>query len=173
MFKKDECGQWGEQGIGRYVEQGDAKRLYIYPASFHIGTHHHISMQDRFINYLYAFCVDIDDVNEKGLYKLFENAWNKENRLIPKPTYIVNSGGGVHLYYVLTEPLKFRAHNQRLARRLSETMQEYFGTVETTRASLRLGEKSQGKLRVSDIESIHRVTIDRAVERKLKSSDFN
>ena len=26
---------------------------------------------------------------------------------------------------------------------------------------------------LSDIESIHRVTIDRAVERKLKSSDFN
>lgn len=149
MFRKDECGQWAEQGINKYVAQGDAKKFYIYPASFHVGTHHHISTQDRFINYLYAFCVDIDDVKEKDLYKLFENDWDKENSAIPKPTFIVNSGGGIHLYYVLTEPLKFRAHNQRLASRLSETMQEYFGTVATKKATLNIGEKSQGKLRVA------------------------
>lgn len=144
IFRKDECGQWGEQGIGRYVEQGDAKKFYIYPASFHIGTHHHISTQDKYINYLYAFCVDIDDVNEKDLYKLFNTNWKKDNRSIPKPTFIVNSGGGIHLYYVITEPLKFRVHNQRLANKLSEAMQEFFGTVETKKATIKLGNKSQG-----------------------------
>lgn len=29
MFRKDECGQWAEQGINKYVAQGDAKKFYI------------------------------------------------------------------------------------------------------------------------------------------------
>lgn len=59
--------------------------------------------------FLYAFTVDLDHVKIKGdkpigLLSLWENHIEKVGR-IPKPTMIVSSGSGLHLYYVLTEPV--------------------------------------------------------------------
>lgn len=59
--------------------------------------------------FLYAFAVDLDHIKVKdgdpvGLRSLMERHVNLVDR-IPKPTFIVSSGTGVHLYYVLTEPV--------------------------------------------------------------------
>ena len=59
--------------------------------------------------YLYAFAVDLDRVRVKdgdpvGLRTLWNNHIEAVDR-IPKPTFIVSSGTGLHLYYVLTEPI--------------------------------------------------------------------
>ena len=59
--------------------------------------------------FLYAFAVDLDRVRIKGddpvgLRSLWEAQIEKVGR-IPKPTVIVSSGSGLHLYYVLSEPV--------------------------------------------------------------------
>lgn len=71
--------------------------------------------------FLYAFAVDLDRLKMKGddpigLRNLWDNHIEKADR-IPKPTLIVSSGTGLHLYYVLTDPV---AMFKDTARRLQE-----------------------------------------------------
>lgn len=59
--------------------------------------------------FLYAFAVDLDRLKMKdgdpiGLRTLWNNHIEMADR-IPKPTYIVSSGTGLHLYYVLSDPI--------------------------------------------------------------------
>lgn len=69
--------------------------------------------------FLYAFAVDLDRVRVKdgdpvGLRTLWNNHIETADR-IPKPTYIVSSGTGLHLYYVLTDPVAmFKDTSRRL-----------------------------------------------------------
>ena len=58
--------------------------------------------------YLNALAFDLDGVTEKKyLVSLFYMMKISENGsgYIPKPTYIVNSGNGLHIYYVFDEPI--------------------------------------------------------------------
>ena len=52
---------------------------------------------------LFALVFDIDEVGEKNLDHLF--GWYFEREVRPVPTYIVVSGGGIHLYYVFEKPI--------------------------------------------------------------------
>lgn len=59
--------------------------------------------------FLYAFAVDLDHVRITdgepiGLRNLWERHIEMLER-IPKPTFIVSSGTGLHLYYVLDKPI--------------------------------------------------------------------
>lgn len=58
---------------------------------------------------LYAIAVDVDKVRvEDGRPVGLESLWTRHIETvgrIPKPTYIVSSGTGLHLYYVLSQPL--------------------------------------------------------------------
>lgn len=69
--------------------------------------------------FLYAFAVDLDRLRYKdgepiGLMNLWERHIELMDR-IPKPTYIVSSGTGLHLYYVLTDPVAmFKDTSRRL-----------------------------------------------------------
>lgn len=69
--------------------------------------------------FLYAFAVDLDRVKMKGddpigLRTLWNNHIETADR-IPKPTFIVSSGTGLHLYYVLTDPVAmFKDTSRRL-----------------------------------------------------------
>lgn len=52
---------------------------------------------------LYALAFDIDGIKgEKGLINLF---FQISNDILPSPTYVVNSGSGLHFYYFLEEPV--------------------------------------------------------------------
>ena len=58
---------------------------------------------------MYAIAVDLDKIRIEngvpvGLISLLERHIELADR-IPKPTYIVSSGTGLHLYYVLSEPI--------------------------------------------------------------------
>lgn len=70
--------------------------------------------------FLYAFTVDLDRMRytEDGQPIGLENLWNRHIEAmdrIPKPTFIVSSGTGLHLYYVLTEPIAlFKDTSKRL-----------------------------------------------------------
>ena len=71
--------------------------------------------------FLYAFAVDLDRLKMKGddpigLRTLWNNHIETADR-IPKPTFIVSSGTGLHLYYVLTDPV---AMFQDTSRRLQD-----------------------------------------------------
>jgi hypothetical protein len=53
--------------------------------------------------YIYAMAIDLDGITkEEHLRDLFHQF---KNEVIPKPTYIIFSGSGLHLYYHFAEPL--------------------------------------------------------------------
>lgn len=53
--------------------------------------------------YIYAMAIDLDGVaTQQHLIDLF---YQMENDIIPTPTYIVWSGGGLHLYYQFEKPI--------------------------------------------------------------------
>lgn len=57
--------------------------------------------------FIYAIAIDLDGVRKKEhMTDLFyQMDGNGPSNHIPKPTYIVNSGNGLHLYYVLEKPV--------------------------------------------------------------------
>jgi hypothetical protein len=59
--------------------------------------------------FMYALVVELDnlvvrDGRQQGLYALI-NQWGGEYPYLPRPTYVVASGNGVHLYYVFSRPV--------------------------------------------------------------------
>lgn len=55
---------------------------------------------------IYSFIVDMDNVYSGVLLRSLQHNWKLETgEAVPMPTYIVNSGTGLHLYFVLEEPL--------------------------------------------------------------------
>lgn len=55
--------------------------------------------------YLYALCIEIDSINKKtGIHELFY-IFRRTTRPIPRPTYIVCSGTGLHLYWKFERPI--------------------------------------------------------------------
>jgi hypothetical protein len=92
---------------------------YMAPVSW-FGKHN----RAKNARYLHAFTVDLDGVtpeNLKGsIFKQIRNgreadAWGQS---IPQPTFIVNSGQGLHLYYVLEKPLPLFADTREFMKRL-------------------------------------------------------
>lgn len=73
------------------------------------------SRKGYYASELYAFTVDLDGVGMSQLGNLIHQCHHK---LLPMPTYIVNSGTGLHLYYVFNEPLPLYPHMQRVLRDL-------------------------------------------------------
>ena len=65
---------------------------------------------------IYAFIIDMDNVYSGTLLNALRNDWKTaNNEPLPMPTYIVNSGTGLHLYFVLTEPIpNYKATTENL-----------------------------------------------------------
>ena len=54
----------------------------------------------------YTFIIDYDNAYSGVLLHALQNNWESANgEPFPMPTYIVNSGTGLHLYFVMTEPI--------------------------------------------------------------------
>ena len=60
--------------------------------------------------YLYALTFDLDEVGGEQIKLFFNHVYVKN---LPRPTYVVNSGGGVHLYYFFKEPIPMIPKNQK------------------------------------------------------------
>lgn len=75
--------------------------------------------------FMYAMAVDLDRIQVNNGYPSgLDSLWNGhiENvGRIPKPTYIVSSGTGLHLYYVFKEPLPLF---QNMAKQLQDLKRE-------------------------------------------------
>ena len=104
--------------------------VYMAPVSW-FGKH------NRKCNarYLHAFVVDLDgveDENLRDLLKQVRNGFEKDKQRHPKwvslpcPTAIVNSGRGLHLWYVLEKPVpllpRFIPFLQELKKRLTDVV---------------------------------------------------
>ena len=61
-------------------------------------------------HHLWGFCIDLDGVKMEQLRDLL---FQIKNDLIPEPTYLVNSGHGLHVYYLLEEPVPLYKHLHR------------------------------------------------------------
>ena len=65
--------------------------------------------------YLYALVFDLDGVEMPQLRDTLHQM-NKD--ILPQATFVVNSGTGLHLYYVLEEPIPMYPHNQKCLKEL-------------------------------------------------------
>lgn len=55
---------------------------------------------------VYAFIIDLDNAYSGTLQAILQREWRGGGgEMYAKPTYITNSGTGLHLYYVFTEPI--------------------------------------------------------------------
>ncbi len=57
--------------------------------------------------YMYGVTIDLDGVGMSQLRDVFHQA---ENDFIPMPTYTINSGHGLHLYYLFEDPVPLYRH---------------------------------------------------------------
>ena len=80
---------------------------------------------------LFALTFDLDEVGEEEL-KNFFGFWVYQKR-IPCPTYVVNSGGGVHLYYVFTKPIPMTPGNQKSIKKIKYALTEKVWNGDTSR----------------------------------------
>lgn len=57
--------------------------------------------------YLHALAIDVDGISTEKQLKdlLYQLDGNGKSDLVPRPTYIVNSGNGLHYYYVFEKPI--------------------------------------------------------------------
>lgn len=55
--------------------------------------------------FMYALCIEVDYIQPKGGINELVYSWERTVLPLPKPTYIVCSGNGLHLYYVFERPV--------------------------------------------------------------------
>lgn len=107
---KDKNGKTQNRGHRYTVTQGNAELydlidrtssdLFIAPVSF-AGR----ARSNANARYLYALCIEIDNIEPKhGLEELFYT-FERLYMPIPRPTYIVCSGNGLHLYWRFERPI--------------------------------------------------------------------
>lgn len=69
----------------------------------------------KFARYLYALVFDLDGV---GMPQLRDVLHQMNKNILPRATFVVNSGTGLHLYYVLSEPVPMYPQNQKYLKEL-------------------------------------------------------
>ena len=69
--------------------------------------------------YLYALVFDLDGV---GMPQLRDTLHQMNNDILPQATFVVNSGTGLHLYYVLQEPIPMYPYNQKCLKELKYSL---------------------------------------------------
>ena len=105
--------------IGDYLELND---VALSPCLFHDNW-----KRKKLLNYVGAFVLDIDKLRPQNLqrfFKLFD-----EGRLL-RPTFIANSGSGVHFYYLLDRMLKVDSiRNEANAQAVDEIYKRLYDDV--------------------------------------------
>ena len=88
---------------------------------------------NKYANYLYALTLDIDYVTAYNLERTISVLEN-DHWSFTMPTYLVNSGKGLHFVYVLEEPIWiYPPHRQKMLSKLKYNMAVYiWKTLETS-----------------------------------------
>ena len=77
------------------------------------------SRSGRNARYLYALAFDLDGV---GMPQLRDVLHQMDKGILPKSTFVVNSGTGLHLYYVLRTPVPMYPQNQKWLKELKYSL---------------------------------------------------
>lgn len=86
---------------------------------------------------MYALIFDLDEVGEEEI-KLFFSAWVEGmGGRVPRPTYIVNSGGGVHLYYVFESPIPLYPNIQKQLKKLKYALTDKIWNGDTSQLKVK------------------------------------
>lgn len=98
----------GKENLMNNLRYSDPSNfIMIKPVSFAGGAYQNT---DEYARVLHAIVFEIDDLIEDNVKTGFNNlvhAWENDSEIskLPKPTMIVCSGSGVHLYFVLDKPI--------------------------------------------------------------------
>ena len=79
--------------------------------------------------FMYALVIDLDGVGEKQLLNLLTQI---KNEVIPCPTYIANSGTGMHLYYKFETPVPMYPAMQKALKELKHTLTTWVWNIYTS-----------------------------------------
>lgn len=119
----DDKGRKQWQGLRTQVTQGNMELYDLIDRSDNFCLIAPFSYAGRSrtnenARYMYAFCIEVDGIQERGGLEELIYSWERKNQPIPKPTYMVCSGNGLHLYYVFERPIP-------MWRNVFEAMAEY------------------------------------------------
>ncbi len=86
--------------------------------------------------FMYALCIELDNLIEKkgkpeGLARLI-NQWSDRVHWIPRPTFVVSSGSGLHLYYQFREAVPMYPDVVKQLKRLKRELTEMIWNRHTT-----------------------------------------
>ena len=73
----------------------------------------------KMARFLFALAFDLDGV---GMPQLRDVIHQMSKGILPKATFVVNSGTGLHLYYVLSEPVPMYPQNQHYLKELKYSL---------------------------------------------------
>lgn len=104
------------------------KTVFMSPVSYY-GRRNTLSNS----RYAYAVTFDIDYVSLTNLKNIIHQAEKIDH--IPVPTAIVNSGTGVHLYYIFKEPIPLIVSNQILLKELKKRLTDKIWNFATSRSN--------------------------------------
>ncbi|MBQ6501536.1 MAG: hypothetical protein IJI87_09215 [Mogibacterium sp.] len=128
--------------------------------------------------FMYALALDLDGVDGDKLNDLI---YQYQNGIIPHPTYIVNSGNGLHLYYHFETPIPMRPgfrdllkeikrelvdliwnpHTSNINKKQYQSINQGFRVVGTiTKAMLEAGDNFQMVCSVTAYKTGDKVTLD-------------
>ena len=79
--------------------------------------------------FMYAMTIDLDGVGKKQLLNLLTQI---DNEVIPRPTYIANSGTGMHLYYKFDTPVPMYPAMQEALKELKHTLTSWVWNTYTS-----------------------------------------
>ena len=95
-------------------ELRDTDFTIMAPVSY-FGRHR----SGKMARFLFALAFDLDGV---GMPQLRDVLHQMNKGILPKATFVVNSGTGLHLYYVLTEPVPMYPQNQHYLKELKYSL---------------------------------------------------
>lgn len=106
----DKEGRKQYKGRRTTITQGNIELYDLIEASYNFCLMAPISYagrsrENKNARYMYALCIEVDDIQEEGGLNELIYSWERKNQPVPKPTYIVCSGNGLHLYYVFERPI--------------------------------------------------------------------
>ena len=113
----------GDGKARRYIITDDLKMLEeLMDTDFTIMapiSYYGKKRSGKFARFLYALVFDIDGV---GMPQLRDVLHQMNKDILPKATFVVNSGTGLHLYYVLSEPVPMYPPNQPYLKELKYSL---------------------------------------------------
>ncbi len=86
--------------------------------------------------FMYALCIELDNVifekgKPVGLTRLI-NQWSARVHWIPRPTFVVSSGTGLHLYYAFEQPVPLYPNIVKQLKKLKHELTEKIWNRHTT-----------------------------------------